>query len=77
VVRLGVPLVDRWRRSFRRLRLKRWVSAGASLSVANHRAYRKAVHPAALVALPAVVDDLRETKDSSEVAAIERAIEVA
>ncbi len=76
VVRVG-PLADSLAKAVRRYRLERLGFQPAGLSVAAYQTFRKAIRPARLVAMPGVVDKLRLTKDATEVAAIERSIEVA
>lgn len=77
VVRTSGPMADALAKVVRRHKLDRVGFQPNALSVAAHQVLRKALAPARLVAMPPVVDELRLTKDSSEVAAVERAIEVA
>ena len=77
VVRLGTPLVESLARVVRRHRLKRLGFQPESLTVTSYRTFRKALRPTSFVAMPGIMDELRLAKDFSEVAAIERAIDVA
>jgi Xaa-Pro aminopeptidase len=77
VVRTKGPLVDSLVKVVRRHKLERLAFQPAALSVAAYRTFQKALRPTRLVAMPDVVDELRLTKDPSEVAALERAIDVA
>lgn len=77
VVRNSGPLAESVAGVARRHRLKRLGFQPKALSVAAHKMLSKALRPTRLTAMPPVVDELRLVKDSSEVAAIERAIDVA
>lgn len=71
------PLIKALSRIARRLRLKRIGFDPATMTVQNLLAFRQAIAPARLVSLPGPVGDLRLLKDATEVAAIEKAIQVA
>jgi len=76
VVRKGA-LSEALGRLARRHRLDRIGFEPASLTVAAHAAFRKAVRPARLVSVPRAVQALRVIKDAHEIAQLQRAIEVA
>lgn len=61
----------------RRHRIRRLGFQPEALTVRQHHAFRQAIRPARLVAMPAMVEELRLIKDDTEVAAIEKAAHVA
>ena len=77
VVRTSGPLAESLAKVVRQNRLERLGFQPNAISVALYKVLGKALHPTRLVAMPPIVDELRLTKDSSEVAAIGQAIEVA
>ncbi len=76
VVRTG-PIAEVLPPLVRRHRLKRIGFNPDHVSVSAHQAYSKGARPARLVALAGLSKDLRLIKDSTEIAAIEKAIRIA
>ncbi len=76
IVRTG-PIAEVLPPLVRRHRLKRIGFNPDQVSVTAHKAYSKGFRPARLAALPGVSRDLRAIKDSTEIAALEKAIRIA
>lgn len=76
VVRTG-PLAEAIGKVVQRHRLSRIGLDPAYTSLAGHTALRKACRSVRLVSIPGIIGELREIKDSTEVTAIRRAVEIA
>jgi len=76
IVRSG-PLAEVLARLVRRHRLGRVGFDPAALTVATHKAYRRAMQPARLVAVPRLLQTMREIKDAHEITQLRKAIRVA
>lgn len=77
VVRVATPLSEALAKLVHRLKLEKIGFQPDALSVDAWRTMSKALKPTRLVPMPPITGELRLLKDTSEVAAIERAIEVA
>jgi Xaa-Pro aminopeptidase len=76
IVRTGA-LSEALGKTVKRHRLARVGLDPAYTSLAQHTAFRKACRPSRLVPAPDILTEMRQIKDASEVAAIERSAEIA